>query len=235
LRARTGWTPAGLGSALLAVLFLSSPALASTSMGLALFAGYNEYAMSDVNQEIVLPINQYLFGTGYTIEEITGGWGVGAGLRVRPAERLLIALDYERLTAGSDLTIFAQRLDLDTSANSFAATLTYYFPSSSRARFGLGAGAGYYISAGSVGIDTSGVKSTTDLHGNGVGFHGVLALDAGISPNVHFEGIAGYRYAKTTDVEIEGETLYTGSGEKARLDWSGVMSRVGLTFYFGSH
>jgi len=50
---------------------------------------------------------------------------------------------------------------------------------------------------------------------------------------VHFEANAGFRWAETKDLEIDGEKAYTSDGSAATLDWSGFMSRLGLTFYFG--
>jgi len=210
-----------------------SPAQAKARAGVALFGGFNNFTMTDVNQTLITPLNQYLGLTGYSLKEIKSGWGVGAGLRVRPTDRLLVALDYERLFARSDLTIFMLSFDVDTPANAMTLTTTYLFPSSGNGRFGLSAGLGYYKSAGSVGIDTLGVATTSDLVGSGIGFHGLVSFDSEISPNVHFEGNAGIRYAKTTDVKVEGETILNADGSKATIDWTGLMTRAGLTFYFG--
>src|SRR5262249_50226961 len=131
------------------------------------------------------------------------------------------------------LEIFMLSFDVDTPANAVTLTTTYLFPSSGKGRFGIGVGVGYYKSAGSVAVDTSGVATTSDLGGSGGGFHGLVAFHSEISPHVHFEGNAGLRYAKTTDVKIEDETVLNADGSKTTIDWSGFMSRAGLTFYFG--
>lgn len=219
--------------ALVALATLPSSATAKTRAGVALFAGFNNYTMTDVNSTFILPVNEFLVPVGFVLKDITSGWGVGTGLRVRPAHPILLSFDYERLFARSDLTIFMENYVIDTPANALTATATYYFPSSSKSRFGVGAGVGYYRSAGSVEIDTLGVANHNELDGSGVGFHGLVSFDAEISPNVHFEGNAGLRYAKTTDVKVEGEEVLNPAGDKAKIDWTGFMSRAGLTFYFG--
>lgn len=226
----TSWAA---GVLLAGAVILPRPALSAARAGIAFFAGYNSYSMSDVNDELVYEINVSIAGTGYAMDEITGGWGFGGGLRIQPVDQFMIALDYERLTAHTDVSIFATSFDIDTPANSFLGTVTYYFPASSKARVGIGAGLGLYTSAGSVGADSAGIGFQLDLDGSGIGFHGAASLDVGISPNVHFEALAGYRYAKTSDVEVGGSKAYTADGDEAQLDWSGLMSRVGLTFYIG--
>jgi hypothetical protein len=50
---------------------------------------------------------------------------------------------------------------------------------------------------------------------------------------VHLEAAAGYRYGRTTDLTIAGQKALTASGDTFHLDWSGFMSRAGLSFYFG--
>jgi len=232
IRFRAGFV-ALLVAVLGALAAAPSPAQAKVRAGVALFGGFNNFTMTDVNETLITPLNNYIGLTGYSLKEIKSGWGVGTGLRVRPSERVLIALDYERLFARSDLTIFMLGFAVDAPANAMTLTTTYLFPSSGKGRFGIGVGLGYYKSAGSVEVDTSGVSATSDLVGSGVGFHGLVSFDSEISPNVHFEGNAGLRYAKTTDLKIEDETVLNADGSKATMDWSGFMTRAGLTFYFG--
>jgi hypothetical protein len=218
----------------IAVLLLAAPfpAYAETQFGIAGFAGYNSYGMDDVN-ELIDEVNDAFAGTGYEMDEISSGFAFGGGLRIRPSSQVLVAIDYERLSASSDLSIFDASIELDVPANGFTGTALYFFPSTSRARFGIGAGLGYYTSSGSLSADSSGIGFEVDVEGSGIGFHGLAAADVGISPTVHLEGMAGYRFAETSDLEIAGETAYNLDGEEATLDWSGFMSRVGLTFYFG--
>jgi hypothetical protein len=216
------------------IMFGPAPSAAETRFGLALFAGYNSYAMDDVNDFIQNDLNAGLAGTGVSMDEITSGLGFGGGLRVRPSDKLLIALDYEKLSASSEISFFGAELEMDTPADVISGTLFYYFPSTSRARFGVGVGAGYYNSGGAIEADSAGVGFEIDVEGSGIGFHGLAALDYGISSAVHVEGAAGYRLAETDEIEVGGVTAFNSDGEEATLDWSGFMSRVGLTFYFGA-
>jgi hypothetical protein len=216
------------------VFLVPAPSSAETRFGLALFAGYNSYAMDDVNDFIQNDLNAGLAGTGISMDEITSGLGFGEGVRVRPSDKLLIALDYERLAASSEISLFGSDLEMNTPADVISGTLFYYFPSTSRARFGVGIGAGYYNSGGAVEADSAGVGIEIDVEGSGIGFHGLAALDYGISSVVHVEGTAGYRLAESDEVEVGGVTQFNSDGEEATLNWSGFMSRVGLTFYFGA-
>jgi hypothetical protein len=72
------------------------------------------------------------------------------------------------------------------------------------------------------------------LEGSGFGVHGVGAMDVTLSAVAHLEANIGYRYAKTSDLTIDGVKAVTSSGDDATLDWSGLLTRVGFTFYFGS-
>lgn len=216
------------------LLLVTSPlARAETLFGVSVFGGYDSYSMDDAN-ELIGEVNDALAGSGYEMDEISSGFAYGAGIRIRPSGPLRFALDYERLNASSELSIFDFNFKLDVPANAFTGTAVYVFPSTSRARFGLGAGVGYYNCSGSLSADSSGVGVEADVEGSGVGFHGVGALDVAMSPVVHLEGMAGYRFAQTSDVEVAGETAFNSDGEEATIDWSGFMSRVGLTFYFGA-
>jgi hypothetical protein len=59
-------------------------------------------------------------------------------------------------------------------------------------------------------------------------------MDLALSPTAHLEANVGYRYAKTTDLEIAGTKQTTSDGDDAALDWSGLMTRLGIAFYFGA-
>ncbi|HEU5311112.1 MAG TPA: hypothetical protein VFV24_06635 [Candidatus Eisenbacteria bacterium] len=209
---------------------------AATQVGVTAFGGYNTYSMEDVNDFINFLNTDpgFLGGTGYSLDDISSGWGYGAGLRVRPSgDKIVIGLDYERLMASSELEVFDASLTLDVPANAFTGTVFYFFPSTSRARFGLGAGVGYYSSSGELVGEDSGSSESIDVEGSGVGFHGVGAVDIGISSTVHFEGSAGYRMAKTSDVKVGDVEITNSAGDDASIDWSGLMTRLGFTFYFG--
>ena len=214
----------------LAALVVAVPSFAGTAQfGIGGFAGYNTYSMNDVND---------LF-SGTPIDEISGGLGFGGGLRVRTSPSLQLSLDYERLNgntsaSGVDNGV-TYDVDFDMPANAIVAGATYFFPSTSKAKFGVTGGVGYYMADGSgtISLDdgVNQVVLTGDVTGNGVGFHGGGALDVALSPVAHFEAMAGYRVAKTGDLEdSDGTTIPDFAAE-----WSGFMSRAGFSFFFGSH
>ena len=218
------------------LLLVPMHAWAASPVALAIHAGYSEYAMTDVNQDLIThSINEvFLGGTGFALKEIHGGISFGAGLRFHPSKRVSLAVDYDRLTAKSHLSLFTIDFNVQAPAHALTGSAIYWFPSSTRVHGGIGGGGGYYWSNGSFGADTSGVGLTVPMKGSGPGFHGMGLLDYQISPNVHFEGSAGFRWAETTDLEIEGEKAVTADGSAATLDWSGFMTRAGLTFTFGA-
>lgn len=218
------------------VLLAPGGALAEGQFGVAFLTGYNTYAQSDLNDELVAPINVLLSGTGYQMDDVSSGIGFGGGLRYRSTTSpLVVAVDYERLTGNSKLSVPGGEFEVKAPANAFTATAYYFFPSSSRARFGLGAGGGFYSSDGSIRLFDSGTmtEETEDMKGSGLGFHGVGSADVTLSNVTHLEASVGYRYAKTSDVEIAGEKQLNADGSESKLDWSGLVTRVGLAFYFG--
>jgi hypothetical protein len=225
-----GWT-----AFVAAVLLLPVPARSAPRIALAIHAGYNEYDMTDVNQDLIThAINERILGgSGFALEEIHGGLGFGAGLRFHASKRFSFAVDYDRLTAKSHLSLFNIDFNVKAPAHSVTGSAIFWFPSATRVRGGEGAGGGFYWCEGEFGADTTGTGLTTPMKGSGPGFHGMGLLDYTISPKVHFEASAGLRWAETKDLEIEGVKAVTSEGTDATLDWSGFMSRLGLTFFFG--
>ncbi len=237
-RVRAGGSIVLAVAACLAGVLLHAPCEAGTAprLAFAIHAGYNAYAMTDVNEDLIgHSINEVILGgTGFFLEEITGGLGFGAGIRFLPTKRLSLTVDYDRLTAKSHLSLFTIDFNVRAPAHALTGTAIFWFPSSTRVRCGVGAGGGYYWSDGSFGADTSGVGITVPMTGSGPGFHGMGVFDYTISTNVHFEGSAGLRFAETEDLEIEGQPATTEDGSEATLDWSGLMTRAALVFYFGN-
>ena len=216
--------------------FLSGTALASGQWGVSGFAGYQTYSMSDLNDELITPINLALSGTGFSMDKITTGIGFGGGIRYRTSGNLTIGVDYERLDGSSKLEVPGGSFEISTPADVVSATVVYFFPSESKVRFGVGGGLGAYTSAGKAKVyDSSTLQEETEkLEGKGLGAHGVGTMDLTLSSVAHLDANIGYRYAKTRDLVIAGEKALTASGDDAVLDWSGLLTRVGFTFYFGS-
>ncbi|HEX7078222.1 MAG TPA: hypothetical protein VF363_07370 [Candidatus Eisenbacteria bacterium] len=238
MRPRMPWFTLGSIPVLVAAALLTpGPARAAGEFGVAFLTGFNTYAQSDLNDELVAPINVLLSGTGYKMDDVSNGIGFGGGLRWRSTTSpITVAVDYERLNGNSKLSVPGGEFEVKAPANAFTATVYYFFPSASRARFGFGAGGGLYSSAGSLRTydSTTLQEETEDMKGTGVGFHGVGAADVTLSSVSHLDVSVGYRYAKTTDVKVAGTKVQNSDGSDSKLDWSGLVTRVGLSFYFGA-
>ncbi|MGE5175082.1 MAG: hypothetical protein ACM3JJ_01800 [Hyphomicrobiales bacterium] len=210
-------------------------ASAEGRFGVAFLTGYHTYAQSDLNDELIAPINVLLLGTGYSMNDVAHGIGFGGGLRYRTEGPLVAAMDYERLTGKSTLDVPGGQFEANAAADAYTATVTYYFPSTSRARFGLGAGLGVYVAAGKLRAydSTTMQEETEDMEGTGLGLHGIGAAEITLSNVAHLEACVGYRYAKSSDLKVGGQTALNADGSKSKLDWSGLMTRIGFSFYFG--
>jgi len=228
-----------LAIAALVLALLVTPTWASASSmrwGISGFGGYQTYSMSDVN-DFTAEVNDSAAANGLTgsLEDVKHGVGFGGGFRGMN-EKCIFSLDYVRLNAstsadfsdGSGNTVNAE---FKVPANGVTVGAAYLFPSSHKARFGLGAGIGYYASDAKVTV--GGASAFNDVKGHGVGFHGMGLMDSPLSNAVHVELAAGYRYAKTSNLEIDGQEALNPDGSKAKIDWSGLMTQLGLTFYFG--
>jgi len=219
----------------LLALLLPAPAHAAGKFGLGVFGSWNSYAMDDLNDDFIGPLNDSLETAGSTarLEEVNGGFGFGGGIRYMAGTNLLLALDYERLSGDTKATEGGAEFKIDVPANAFTATLSYLLTSSSSVRFGFGGGIGYYSSAGDVSLSDPTVTIESDLEGSGIGFHAGGVLDAALSDQASLNVFAGWRQAKTSDLEIDGDKVFTSDGDEATLDWSGVMVKVGVNVFFG--
>jgi hypothetical protein len=197
------------------------------------FGSYQRYRMSDVNQVMNQTLASFP-GARADKDKLTNGGGFGAGMRIWPAERTFVSLEFQRLLASNSGTgSYAgsnYAVEGDVPASSVTTTVGYVLTPRSRFRVGLAAGGGYYMTTGSLTIIGPGVNEHFDLEGSGFGAHGFGFVLAGIGRNVGVEVDAGYRYAKTTDVTVDGSRYRNADGSLSKIDWSGFMSRAGLTF-----
>jgi hypothetical protein len=204
-----------LVAAVVALAAWMTPASAAPTFGGELFGAYNSYAMTDVNEQIQLA-NQ---NDGSTFDELSGSFTGGLGLRTWANTNWLFSASWEPLPSKTE----SGTTTLDMNANSFQVNGAYFFPSSStKARYGIGAGLGYYLLNGKI-EDTG---STEDIGGNGVGFQVFGLSEWQVSPGFAVTGTAGYRNA---DFEIESENIAELHGRGAT--YSGFMGRVGMAFY----
>ena len=133
----------------------------AATVGGEVFGAFSTVSMKDWNERIVAPVNQ----GGGNMDEFSNALGGGLGLRVWPNSQWMLSATWEPLFASREEKVSGDKANLD--ANAFEATAGYYFPSSTPARFGLGAGIGYYSLGGEINSSTSTLK----LEGSTVGFH----------------------------------------------------------------
>lgn len=217
-----------------------APAEGASKFGLSVFGGYESYSMNDVNDAI--QEGNSVFGT--SVDEVSSGIGFGAGVKMRTSGPVVLSFDYQRLNASSsgsgDDGTFEYDMEYSLPANAFVLGATYLFPSASKTSFGINGGVGYYMADGSLDVTATEISSglsasdETQISGNGVGFHGAAVVDMALSPKVHLDASAGYRFAKSGDVEFEYSDGTTDTFSDEEIDWSGFMSQVGFTFYFGA-
>src|SRR5436190_8171179 len=207
----------------------TSLAVAAPRIGLSAFGGYQAFAMGDINDRIH-EVDDALSSPGdlANIDELRGNWTWGGGVKVDLDATWRAYLEYEFLRDDTGFGNTNGQFQLKPSANSVLLGGTYFFPSTNKVRYGLGAGVGYYAFGGSVNSSvtwyTSSVSGSKDLGGNTVGFHGRGELDLTMSPVWHFDAALGYRWAKGT-LQVDG------SDSPVDLDWSGLMTRLGVTYF----
>lgn len=208
--------------------------------GVGAFGGYQTYSMSDVNDAIT-QFNNDAVSAGATgsLEDIKHGIAFGGGIHGMN-DKWLMTLEYNRLNASSssDFTSGGTTVtgEIKVPANGGTFGANYLFPSKGKMRYGLGAGIGYYSASGKFQAESSGGTAfSNDVTGHAFGFSGQGLIDNPISNVLHLELAAGYRYAKTSNVKVNGVEALNADGSKTQIDWSGLMTRFGLTFYFGEN
>lgn len=194
--------------------------------------------MSDVNNEI-MAINNATIGTGIArMNEVNNGFGYGGGIRGVFEDRFFLAVDYERLTSSSEPNVSGLKLKYDLPSHAIVASAAYLFPGRGNLRFGLGGGLGYYRAGGAaISLDATeaGIPAQVqgDVEASGVGGHAVGILDMALAPAVHLEAMSGFRFANTGDVKLKVSGSPDVTIDGYSLDWSGLIARAGLSFYFG--
>jgi hypothetical protein len=200
---------------------------------IAFFGGPQKYGMSEVNNEIRHG-NEEVEGSGFVVNEIAGGAGFGAGIRVWPSGKLGLLFDFMRLAASTSkearIDGMPVAVDIKLPASALSATAGY-FKTSHRVRYGLGAGVGYYICNGKVEARVGTERTSSDVTGKGPGFH-VLAMGDIRASSLHFEAAIGYRAAKTNLQDEGGKDVLGEDGSRLRADWSGLLTRFGFSIPF---
>jgi outer membrane protein with beta-barrel domain len=189
----------------------------AATVGGEVFGAFSTHSMKDWNDRVVAPVNQ----GGGDMDEFGTGFGGGLGLRVLPNSNWMLSATWEPLFVSREEKNSGDEANLK--ANAFEATAGYYFPSSSPARFGLGAGLGVYALGGEITSSTSTLK----VEGNTVGFHLMGLMEWTVKPGFSFTGTAGYRFADIKDTQIDNQS----ATPELSTDYSGVMLRAGIALY----
>jgi len=196
-----------------------APAHAVTWGG-EVFGAFNTYSMKDWN-DLIDTANQ----SGANADNISNGFGGGLGLRVWPSNTWMISGTWEPMFASTEDKVSGDKIKLN--GNSIQGTVAYFFPTTAKARYGLGAGLGAYMLGGEA---TSTSSPTVDLKGTGIGFHFVGMGEWEVSPGFGITGTAGYRVANVSDTEFNGQS----PSPKFETDYSGLILRAGMVFMMPS-
>lgn len=216
-------------AALLLVGVLIAPGAARAAgdsgvrVGVFVHGGYGSYAMADVNDAIAV-VNDSLRASGLVMDEVKGGLNFGGGVRIKVNESVSLSAGYERLSGASLISAGSVKIaKFKAPANAITATVEYFLPMSGPVELGVGGGVGYYISA--AGFESSALSISEDWKGNAIGIHGLLLGRILTTPNLQVDGAVGYRRAVAKDIKV------AGIATKDDLDWSGLMTRLGVTVY----
>ena len=224
----------------LTVVLLLVPALPTTALAgvvrpwLGVQGALSTFGMSDVNDDIGA-VNAALAGTGLSMDEIHGGWGLGVSMGIEPLGPFSVGFGYDRLFASTDVGDFSGSIEYDLPANLFRAFGQYGFAPAGSSGGYLGAALGVVSEAGSVTLSVTGVGSqSVDLHGSSPLFELYGGGEWWTNGPLALSGSLGYRFAKITEIEANGETVLTASGDKYTIDYSGLFLRAGLRFAFAN-
>jgi hypothetical protein len=183
---------------------------AAANVGGEVFGAFNTHGMND-NNDGVSALNQ----GGANFDEIKSGLTGGIAVRVWPMGSWMLSAAWEPLFLESSDGVSGDSFSMD--AQTYQATVGFFFPTMTPAKFGIAGGAGMYNIAGEA---TSG-SVTSKIEGSGVGFHAMGMTEMTVSPGFAVTGALGWRWA---DIEMDNS-----GGQTA--DYSGAMARVGLAFY----
>jgi hypothetical protein len=201
-----------------------APSLAAAAtFGVEAFGSFNTYSMKDVNDAVAAA---NLAGSNF--DDVSKGLSGGLGLRMWANPNWSLAANWEPLRASTESAATSEKFNVN--AQSFGVSGTYFLPSATNARYGFGAGLGYY----SIGGKAEDPTGSTDIEGSGVGFDFHGTGEWSINKQWSFAGTAGYRLANVEMKDATGTNLTNADGSNATADYSGFLGRVGLVMYFPS-
>jgi len=224
----------GVLAAFAAILMTASAVHAEQmKFGAEVFGAFNTYSMEKVNDDL----DAFNATGGASFDNITNGFTGGLGVRLWANPNWLLTAGWEPLFSETKSSVpdadglgNPGEVRLNLNGNSVQAGAAYFFPPQGSARYGIGAGVGYYFLSGEYEEAVTGGASLTEkIKGNTVGFHFLGMGEWTVSPGFGITAAGGYRIAKVDKPEIGGV-----EDPDAEADYSGFMGRVGLSFYLPS-
>jgi hypothetical protein len=215
--------------AMLCALALILPASDAAGLPLKPWLGVsgsiNTYEMGDLNSRISdISLT--------SIDEIGKGFafGVHGGVAVSPM--LMVGAGYEFLTAGSDISGLPEQFDFNLPAHAFRGGIELRAPTPGPLKLGAGASVGRVSAAGDVlaaGLGAEFENLVGEISGSGPLFEGYAVADIWFSPMMALSPAVGYRYAKISEVKVDGTTFINPlDGSEYSLDYSGYYMRLTL-------
>jgi len=222
-----------LASAALAVLAAALPAAAGERYPdrspwiIDLSIGLARYGMDDVNA-IVRGFNEESSPEVGDMDEINSGpeFSVGVGRRLTPS--LTAGLKFTRLDASTDLPNLTGAAEINAGANVWSVYAHYIPPMDGGMTYGVGLDLGLASTTGETNIAIPNQPViTNDMSGSAPAAAAYLVLDFEGTRTISFQGHAGYRVAKITDVPL-GFADQVSLGD---VDLSGFFIRAAFLFH----
>jgi hypothetical protein len=207
------------------LVLVSLPALASAQARpwIQVSGGYNTFSMKDVND--------YL-DTG-TVDNISNGLSFGGAFGIDLPPAFAIGASYDHLSASTDFVASGGKYELEVPANLLRAFGQYQFVKGPKSVVFGEVGLGMVSTSGTetltlTGLGSGGVK----WEGSGASYDGSLGAEFIMAPQISFVGSLGYRYAKTSELKIDGEVQKMANGDNASMDYTGMSAKLGIKLAF---
>ncbi len=187
-----------------------STAEAKKGLGFEVYGGWTGYEMSELNDSLE-SFNQLV---GSDLGTIESGALAGAAIRFGVRDRVLLRVGVERwFAAGHD-----DDLTFDVAAWALAIHATYFFPSTSSVRYGVGAGLLPFNVSGAFRGDDF------EFEASGSGFAAQVTGEVqwSLGGPWSLSSVAGYRFAKADALSIEDQPF------DAEPDYTGPWVRLGI-------
>lgn len=207
---------------------LSAAAIERTGkIGIGLGAGYNTHAMTDIND---------LFKTQSGTEtNITGGLDLGIDLKWHAMKNLVTGLELELLSPQQREVIFVGWGKTTENYSAMAISLDgFYTMPVDNVDYRIGGAVGMTLLNGATyKMESASATNSYDLTGSGFSLKLGVGADWYFTPNWTLNGDVGYRLSAVSPVTANSKELKKANGtDTASVDYSGLYSKVGVSFWF---